>query len=373
MRRTIMGAVMAALAGIGTAAAGQAPEHATAVTAVDVAADAQPQPLPAQAVKPTITRPAVKRWLDLSSAQTEARYRYLASSTGAAANQMQHKQTVKLGVKFDAKGRYSVQTAFGTGSSITGSWDSLGPGAGVPTLDLNMRQLYLAAAPVKGVNAEVGGLALVRGESTEITTYDNDAYLVGERLSVKRPQVVHLDELAVTVGYLGDLKTPNVLRRLDRLGDHNFTQVLAGRTFGVAAVSGDWTSDRGVSTLHQGLHVATRAWSPVVEGIRFEQYERLEGEPAYGFAIAGDRRLTRRARITAGYADIDPNVGALTGDRYARGHRVFTEGKVTLLPELSASFFYTHAFNNDFTVANNDRLDVISYNVLKALQQHGLW
>ena len=36
-----------------------------------------------------------------------------------------------------------------------------------------MRQLYVSAAPLKSLMVEIGGIAPIRGESTEATAYDN--------------------------------------------------------------------------------------------------------------------------------------------------------------------------------------------------------
>jgi hypothetical protein len=37
-------------------------------------------------------------------------------------------------------------------------------------VDPNVRQLYLSATPVSGATFEVGGIGLLRGEATEMTT-----------------------------------------------------------------------------------------------------------------------------------------------------------------------------------------------------------
>lgn len=37
---------------------------------------------------------------------------------------------------------------------------------------------------------------------SELTTYDEDGYVIGQRVSVKRPRPLHLDEISLTVGYL---------------------------------------------------------------------------------------------------------------------------------------------------------------------------
>ena len=42
---------------------------------------------------------------------------------------------------------------------------------------------------------------IIKGESTEITTYDEDGYVIGERISVRRPRTLFFDEMSATVGY----------------------------------------------------------------------------------------------------------------------------------------------------------------------------
>ena len=47
---------------------------------------------------------------------------------------------------------------------------------------------------------------------------------------------------------------------------------------------------------------------------------------------------------------------------------------INVLPELMLAVFYTHAFANEYAIANHQRLDIVlSYNLLKALQQHHAW
>ena len=70
----------------------------------------------------------------------------------------------------------------------------------------NVKQLFLAAEPVKGLQFEVGGLHLNRGEMVEHLTYDNDAYIVGERATY-RPAKGAVTQVSVTAC---------VLRRLQR-------------------------------------------------------------------------------------------------------------------------------------------------------------
>jgi hypothetical protein len=319
--------------------------------------------------------PKTHRWIDWQTGTVETRYRLIETSDGLTTNdQLQHKQVLKAGFKFDPAGRYSLQAGASSGANITSTWDNIGPGTGDPTWNFNLRQLYLQAAPWNGFEAQWGGTTVARGEHTEITSFDNDNYLMAGRVSVRRREQLYLDELSVTVGYFGDTTAPNVFRRFDRWDEHNYTQVLAARKFGRhVSASADWTSLDGISTLRQAVRIATKDWLPL-DLIRFENYQRVEGNTGYGFAVTAERMVHPRVTIGGGVAAIDDASFPYNGDRYQRGKRVFVEPRFTVLPDLTFSLFYTEAFDNDFTIPNERRFDaVLHYNVLRGLQRIGAW
>lgn len=318
----------------------------------------------------------VHRWIDWQSAPLETRYRYVETSAGVTAlNQWQHKESVKGALKFDAAGRFTLQAFLGTGNSFGGSWDATGVGTGDPTWDFRVRRLFVQAIPVEGVEAAAGSFDVLRGEATEIVSYDNDAFMEGYRVSIRRPAALFFSEVSVTAGYLGDLNTPNVFRRFDRLGDHNYTQLLLGKKVASRLnVTFDWTSVSGVSTLREAMRLTTSQWGHVADAVRVELYQRVDEPDGAGVAFAVERALGRRVSVQGGLADVDKNNLPLNGDRYLRGTRVFGTTSVALLPELTLTAFYTHAYGNDFAVANDQRFDaILSFNVLKALQRRGAW
>jgi hypothetical protein len=379
--RTALIGVLTVSAPVG-ARADQASAATVPVSTVTAAASADGQrpspttaPAPARAAQPA-SAAKTHRWLDLQAGQLDARYRLIDTSAGVrTSNMLQHKQTLKAGLKFDPKGRYSLQAGFGTGNSFVGSWEATGLGTGDPTWSFALRTLYVAAQPVRGVDVQIGGLAAtVRGESTEITAYDNDAFLIGERISVKRPKRLYLDEVSATAGYLGDVTTPNVFRRFDRWDEHNYTQLLAAKKLGArASTSADWTRVAGIDTWREAIRVGTKE-AQVVDAVRLELYQRVDGVEGNGFAVTLEKAASKTVALLGGYATIDRNNGTLNGDRYARGRRLFVESRVNLTPELSVNVFFTRAVDNDFVVPNKTRFDaVVSYNVLKALQRGGLW
>ena len=263
----------------------------------------------------------------------------------------------------------------GTGNSFTGSWDPTGVGTGDPTWDFRVRRLYAQALPMKGLELAVGSFDVVRGETTEITNFDNDAFMQGYRVSLKRPHELYLDEVSVTTGYLGDLDTTNVFKRFKWMNDHNYTQVLgAKRLSKSAALSVDWSELNGRQHAARRRRLDTKQFGNVIDAVRFELYQRVDSPTGDGAALAVERAVSESVSVNGGLASNDKDNGALNGDRYASGKRYFAGTTVTFLPELTLSAFYTHAFNNDFPVSNNQRFDLIlSYNVLKALQHHGAW
>jgi hypothetical protein len=322
-----------------------------------------------------VARPRVHRWLDWQAGTLDARYRVIENSREVTTtNQAQWRETARLGFLVDRQHRYSVQMFAGTGGTFTGSWDPLGPGTGKGSWDPNVRQLYVSATPVSGATFEYGGLGLLRGEATEMTTWDNDGFITGERATLRRPHELFLDEISVTAGFLGDLGTPDVFRRFDRLDDHNYTQVLLAK--GIAprlGASAEWTSFGGISTIREAFHVTTRSWTPI-DAVRVELYQRVEGTRGSGYALSAERTVTRAVAISGGYADIDEHNGGLNGDRFGSGRHVFTELRCSVLPALTVSAFYGVAVNTPFTIPNRQRFDLVaSWNVLKTAQRAGLW
>jgi hypothetical protein len=332
------------------------------------------------AAQPAVSRPIAKpaaapshRWYEAQTIQLDSRYRLIETSAGVrSSNHLQHRQTFKGAFKFDPQGRYTLQATAGSGSSFTGSWENAGPGTGDRNLGFGVRHLYVSAAPMKGLEFQAGGLALIRGESTEITSYDNDGFIMGERVSLKQPARFYFDDISLSTGYLGDLNTPSVFERADRLSENNYTQALVGKRFAKrAAVSVDWTGVDGVDTWRQGVRLSIKE-TKAIDAVRLELYQRTTGEHAEGFAVSAERMLPYKLSLAGGFATIDRNYGGLNADRFNRGKRVFVDAKLPLVHDLSLNVFYGQAVGNDYAIANRRRFDfVIGYNALKALQRAG--
>jgi hypothetical protein len=352
------------------------------------AADAQP-PRPARDATPAQAAPSpIARWLDLQQAQLAMRYRDIKTSAGpTSASQVQDSEYFKLRVKFDPKGLYGVNVGIFSGATFTGGWNITGPGTGDATHDLHVKQLFLDAQPVKGLTGQIGSLYFWRGESSEITTYDNDGYFSGERVSVKRPKALYFDEVLFTQGYIGDLSLPNYFDRANRLDTVNYRQVAVAKNFAKrAGLSLDFTTldilangTPNTSNLKQasfqsdwlriGSHLSTPELK-FVDTLRFEAYRRYNRNEAGGFAASGEHAFGKRFNASLGFASIDRLYGGLSGDSYGLGRRVFSKGTYALTPEFSLGYFLTRSFANDFAISNRTRGEVVfTYNLLKSLQR----
>jgi methyl-accepting chemotaxis protein len=308
------------------------------------------------------------RWVDVQTFSVAARYKFVQDDRDTrTTHDLQDNSGFKARVKADRQGRLALNVGAFTGGGFTSSWNNTGAGPAQYAQPFNVKQLYVAALPVKGVEAQVGSLYLTRGESTEVTHFDNDGYVAGQRLTVKRPGELFVDEVTVTHGYVGDLSTPSVFDRADSLTRSNYRQLMVGKKVGArVGVSAEWTDAADRTTWRGAFAVRTPR---VLDAVRVEYYARPD-EDVHGGAVTAERKIVRGIGLSAGYANLDGAVGSLTGDKYGRGERLFGSVNVPVVGPLSANIFYTHALSNDFTVSNDQRFDVVvTYNVLSALQR----
>src|ERR1700752_834276 len=322
------------------------------------------------------SRSPIARWIDLQTATLGVRYRFVANSQGTTVtNQLQDHLQLRGRFKFDENGNYSINAGVFTGNRFMLGFDDTGIGTGDLVTNLYLKQLYFSAKPITGVELQFGGLYFNRGESTEITTYDNDGYLTGERIVIQRPQDFFFDEISATYGFLGDLNTPNINKRWHRLKESNYHQFLISKRFeGRAVVSADYTFQSGVDTIRQAFRVNTPEFKPI-DFFRLEFYERLQHNPKAGLAAYAEKGFfERRLAVGGGYANIDRDYGPLNGDRFTLGQRFFVNASYKLSPEFTISTFYTHAFNNSFNINNNTRFEIFfTYNLLRTLQKAGIF
>jgi hypothetical protein len=315
--------------------------------------------------------PTAARRFEPQTITLSSRYRFVENSAGdVTANQVQFKDVFRARLNVDRHRRFSINVGAGSGSSFTSSWDATGIGSGSPSADMYVKQLYASAAPVHGVELQAGGLYINHGENTEITSYDDDGYVMGERVTLRRPSMAYFDEVSFTRAALGSLEMPGVIRRLKLFGHQNYWQAqVVKHVSHLVSASADFTGVSGAETLRAAVALHLPKGAPV-SAVRIEQYRRITNEPASGFAVIAERLVTAHARVQAGYATIDPSYGGLNGDRIQRGRRIFGTATIPLTPTVNVQLFATRAFGNDFTVTNRTRFDaVVTYDVLAAVRR----
>ena len=324
--------------------------------------------------QPRTPEPPLRRWFEFQQFALGTRYRYIRNSADVlTSNHQQYREQVRFRFNLDARKRYTVNAGFFTGSNFIGSWNATGLGTGdFVGKDQYMRQLFVSASPVTGFEGQFGGLYPTKGETTEYTSYDDDGYLVGGRLTIRRPKQLHVDEASVTVGTLASTSTPNLWKRWDDLNDTNYTQIQATKRFS-QLVSGslDYTHVASTDTLRGAMAFRFKAGSPL-SALRYEQYIRTSGNTAAGFAVTAERALPHAVRAIGGYVTIDERYGGLNADRIQRGRRFFGLLNFPIKGPVTASLFATRALKAPYSLSNKVRFDaVVTWDVLASLRATG--
>src|SRR5262245_39743409 len=326
---------------------------------------------PARAQSDEVQLPPAPPRFEVQTFTLSSRYRIVENSDDdVTSNHVQFKDVFRARLNVDRQQRFTINVGVGTGSSFTSSWDATGIGTGAPAANMYVKQLYGAVAPIRGLELQLGGLYLNHGENTEVTSYDDDGYVMGERITLRRPSLAYFDEISVTRAALSSIDMPGVIRRLKLFAHQNYWQAqVVKHVGGSMSASADFTDVSGTETLRAAVAIHLPKGAPL-SAVRFEQYRRVTTDPAYGFAVIGERPIMR-ARLQAGYASIDPQYGGLNADRIQRGQRVFFMATIPVMRELNMQLFATQAFGNDFQVTNRTRFDaVVTYDALSAIRRH---
>ena len=356
-------------------------------------------------------KPLTSRWLDLTTLSHTERYRagFAVGGTQDFQN-AQQRSLIQGKIKLDEEGRYDIgfrassgryfNWAFGnyTGEDfvdrIKPSPTFLTPAeslertraiftdpTGVALLrdgiksngwQFYMRELYVSATPVKPVGVEYGSFGIERGYGSEITTFDEDGYLSGERVRFN-DRHLFFDEVSFTNAYFGDLATPNLFERGGSLTKANYRQVAVKRRLNPEfALSGEYTRLSGTNTLREAVVMSPRQ-NKGFDSVRLEVYERvnrvtfagLAESPigpiapisvagASGFAVTVAKKLAG-VNGDCGFATVDNDYSvyansrfihatgfSLNGDTYGIGNRPFVHASYQIAPGVSTLGFYTH-------------------------------
>jgi hypothetical protein len=385
------------------------------IASSDTAPEAPTASITAPATVSTPPHALTERWLDLTAFSHSERYRN-AFATGGQHDfdNAQQRSLIAGAIKLDADGRYRIgfrassgryfnwayasytgktfgdRTAYDpqfaahfftpaeTGVFLQGLFADTAGFNNLTGLQSNgwqfyMRELYLSATPLKPVTVEFGSFGIERGYSTEITTFDEDGYLSGERIRIHDPKHLFFDEIGYTNAFFGDISTVNLFARGSSLKHANYHQLFANKKVNKRlAFSGEYTRQSGIDTLREAAVVQTGG-SKLVDSARIEVYERLNSHTfagianspigpipditingASGFAVTLEKKLGRLSG-NVGFATVDSDYGVyansrffqavgftLNGDTYGMGNRPFAHASFRIAPGVSAFGFYTH-------------------------------
>jgi hypothetical protein len=331
----------------------------------------------AQNGKPSPSPQAAKeihRWLDIDTLSIATRYRFINARNGATLSNQQQFQFIARGrFKFDRKGKYSVYAGLATGNNITSGWNNTGLGTGDPVTNIFPKLLYLDAKPVKPIEIQFGGLGINGGENTEITAYDNDTYLTGERIVFRAPKKIYFDEVSLSNGYFGDITHPSVFRRFKHLNKSNYHQFLVRKQVTKRiGFSADYTFEAGIDTLRQAVKVKVPELR-FTDTLLFENYQRLDPNPGYGFGITGEKKINSKLSLTGGFAKISHVM--FNSDRFPRGERLYLAAFYKPIPEFTIAPVIIQSVGPLATsVTPRTRFEVImSYNILEAFHRFKIY
>src|SRR5262249_28288674 len=274
-------------------------------------------PALAQTGQPAAPEPPLRRWLDVQQVAVYLRYRFTENNRDVTtANQLQYRDAIRARINADAEKRYTLNFGIFSGTAFIITWNNLGVGNDTTFVGKTyFRQLYGSAEPIKGLELQYGGLYLNRGEGDEWATYDDDGYVAGARVSIRRPKALYLDEITVTRAGIGPQAQPNLFDRGDQFTHPDYTQVLGLKHF-TPVVSGSLEYNRqpGSDLVRGAVTLRLPAAAPV-RAIRYEQYHRFatdeipaeDGatkESGSGFGLWAERPVTKYARVQGGYVSI---------------------------------------------------------------------
>ncbi len=204
------------------------------------------------------------RWLDLTTFTHSERYRNQYGNDGYHYFENGQQRSVIAGkIKLDADGGYSI--GFRASSGRTFNWayaDYAGCGftcrlnnpaeiasyynnpavasaaaadpAGIAFIEninstgweFYLRELYASVKPVQHLTLQFGSFAIEKGFSTEITSFDEDGYVAGERAILEDPKHLFFDQITLTSAYFGYFDQPNLFERGPGFSKSNYRQVV---------------------------------------------------------------------------------------------------------------------------------------------------
>lgn len=292
----------------------------------------------------------LSRHLEVLSADGYNHFRYVDSGPGTTTTRdLFYKLSTTLRIKIVGEGTTYLQVRGESGRSFASSYDYTGIGMHIRYWSFNLKSLFLGQRIGRQWEAQVGGLEYDRGAGTEATYADNDGWLEGYRVRYSPPPHKILPTMvSVTVGYAGDFRQPNVFARLPRLGDENYIQILASKTFGKnRSVSAEFDSLRAIRYTREAVH-----WQKlrlvIVDELNAETMIRITDGASFGWSGSLFKSVDHNGRVRLGFFMSDmPQAIFLrgqetiffNGDSYVLGQRLGPTLRVIPVKDLELSLF----------------------------------
>jgi hypothetical protein len=372
------------------------------------------------------------RWLDLKAFSHSERYRSEYNfGDGHLFENAQERSFIQGRVKLDTQDRYSIGFRGSTGHYFNWAYSDFagkGESARIASGDLGktfpnspyaaekalaqavdpagrallsnpstgwgfyFRELYFSASPAKALTVEFGSFGVERGVSTEATSFDDDGYIDGERITVRSPKHLYFDQVGFTSAFLGNVDTPSMFDRGAAFKQSNYRQVFAKKHLNERIdFSAEYNWLNQTNTLREAA-IFKIPETKIVDSVRLEAYQRLNTVNLQGLDVAGgsgfavtlQKAVTNRLSGDIGYADIDKDYSvyfadrffhavafALNGDQYGLGKRPFIHGFYKVNSVVTAYGFYTHEVGAGINTLNKQGLNGGLNFDLKALANTG--
>jgi hypothetical protein len=300
------------------------------------------------------TKPKV---FEVPQADVSFRYRYIDNTQGVVTSD-------DLQYRFIGRVRLNVpwtHTYFGsrieTGSSFGSGWSNTGIGRSQSEWTLNAKTFFIGQQIGEKAAIEVGAMDFEQGAGSEATYADFDAYTEGYRLRIQKIAAKWAPtKVVATFGHVGDFTTVNAFARLHRLGEINYAQMLAEKSFS-KTVTGSAEYDRlsGINLFRAASKVALPStwW---VNDLQAETVARMNNSPTAGWSLQMWKSKGRLGRLNPGiyYSHLSTGVyqvgtsqSLLNGDVFGTGKRVGFTTKYQVTKQFDVSTLVTRKLDSD--------------------------
>ncbi len=305
-------------------------------------------PLEVSSVEPNEPRIVVDR------AETGFRVRYLDEGPHRVTQRdLHYKYTGRLTARLT--GQLYLRLRAETGNAFNSDHDYTSLGLGKESHAFNLKNAFLFWRPTDRVELQAGGIDYEPGAGTQATYADNDGWLEGYRVILKRPGVpASPDKVSLTAGYIGDFSQPNFWSRTDRLRQFNYFQILAQKALGEATSASVETSGlSGVPYFRCGLKHGFSAQG-LIDQVTIESIIRTAHDPTFGWSSTASRRIDvhGKRRLSVTYSDIPSSMFARRGIQLLQNGDAMGLGK-----RLGATLSVLLTSNWDLAVFASRRLD----------------